>query len=163
MTISDALVKINEQLAPKIDNALAKEVFEEIRDEEVETIQESVYGVYTPHRYRRRGKNGGLGDASNIHIKGGTAKGGKLVVVNTTPPNPGGCGKTRMVTTDKSLPSLVEGGQGYHGYTYDFTEPGGDYLSPRPFTAKTVEHLQESKAHITALKEGLRRQGVKVK
>lgn len=163
MTISDALAKINKQLMPKVDDALTREVFAEVRNEEAATIQEVVYGVYTPHRYRRRGKNGGLGDADNIQIKGGTAKGGRLAVVNTTPPNPGGCGRTGMVTVDKSLPSLVEHGQGYHGHAYDFAQSGGDYLSPRPFTAKTVERLKESKAHITALKDGLRRQGVKVK
>lgn len=163
MTISDALRKISRQLAPKIDAALTQEVFEAIRIEEVATIQEVVYGGYTPHRYRRRNKNDGLGDPSNVQIKGGAAKGGKLSVVNTTPPNPGGCGRTRMVTVDKSLPSLVEYGQGYHGYTYDFAEYGGNYLAPRPFTEKTIEHLKESKTHITALKNGLRRQGMKVK
>ncbi len=163
MTLNDVLAKINEQLAAKIDNALTKEVFEEIRDEEIETISGEVYGVYKPQRYRRRGKNTGLGDAADIQIRGGAAKGGKLVVVNTTQPNPGGCGRTRMVTVNKSLPSLVEHGHGYNGYTYDFTWPGGDYLAPRPFTSKTVEHLKESRAHVTALKDGLRRQGVKVK
>lgn len=60
MTLSDALTKIGKQLAPKIDDALAKEVFEEVQDEEGATIYSEVYKVYTPRMYRRRGEYGGL-------------------------------------------------------------------------------------------------------
>lgn len=162
MKLSDALTKINKQLAPKIDDALTKEVFEEVKDEEAATIYEEVYKVYTPRMYRRRGEYGGLADPYNIEIRGGTAKNGVMAVINVTEPNPGGSVSKDQITTGKSLPELVEYGDGYKSYRYDFPS-NKRYMEPRPFTAKTIEHLKESQAHTAALKEGLRWQGVKVK
>ena len=170
MTIHEALAQANKQLASKIDKALFREVFEEVRDEEVATIYSEVYKIYTPHAkrckpYERRGEYGGLADPHNIEIEGGSASGGRLAVINTTAPNPGGVGAgfAGMVTVDKSLPELVEYGHGYNGNHYDFTPEERRYMEPRPFTEKTIEHLKESKAHVAALKSGLIRQGIKVK
>lgn len=84
----------------------------------------------------------------------------KLVVINTTNPNPDGCFDGAKVTTGKDLPALVEFGQGHKFYSYDFHGKGG-YMKPRPFTRKTLERLKQSKAHIAALKAGLKRQEVK--
>lgn len=161
MTLQDALKKVNRQLMPKINNALSKEVFAEIRDAEVSTIEKEVYEVYDPQEYRRRMASGGLADPKNIVIDGGVATGGRLAVVNMTPPNPGGCKNRRSVTTDKDLPSLVEYGDGYHGYRYDFASDGA-YMGPRPFTETAAEDLKKSGAHVKALKDGLRRQGINV-
>jgi uncharacterized protein with GYD domain len=36
-------------------------------------------------------------------------------------------------------------------------------MGPRPFTAKTIENLKKSRAHVSALKAGLKRQGINVK
>lgn len=163
MTIREALALANKQLVQKIDNAMTNEVFQEVQDEEAATIYSEVYKVYTPRIYRRRGEYGGLGDPYNIEILGGSAKNGVLVVVNMTEPNPGGCMDNSRVTTGKNLPELVEYGQGYKYYTYDFPRKGARFMKPRPFTAKTIEHLKESGAHIAALKAGLKRQGVNVK
>lgn len=162
MTIKEALAKANKHLIPKIDAAMTKEVFEEVRDEEVATIESVVYGVYKPRIYRRRGEYGGLADPYNIEIKGGAASGGKMVVVNTTEPNPGGCMDNSFVTTGKDLPALVEYGDGYKHYHYDFPKEGAAFMGPRPFTAKTIEHLKDSGAHVAAMKAGLKRQGVRV-
>jgi hypothetical protein len=163
MTIREALAVANKQLVQKIDNAMTNEVFKEVQDEEAATIFSEVYKVYTPRMYRRRGDMGGLGDPYNIEIRGGSAKGGVLVVVNVTEPNPGGCFDNSRVTTGKNLPELVEYGHGYKYYTYDFPSKKGRFMEPRPFTAKTIEHLKESGAHISALRAGLKRQGVRVK
>lgn len=161
MTIQQALAKVNRQLVSKIDSALSKEVFEEVRDEEVATIEDVVYGVYTPRIYRRRGEYGGLADPYNIEIQGGAAQGGRMAVVNVTDPNPGGCTSDAQVTTGKNLSQLVEHGDGYKFYRYDFSS-GGKYMWSRPFTAKTIENLKKSGAHVSALKAGLKRQGVNV-
>ena len=82
MNVREALEKANKQLMAKIDDAMTKEVFEEVQDEEAATIYSEVYKVYTPRMYRRRGEYGGLGDPYNIEIRGGAAKGGVMVVVN---------------------------------------------------------------------------------
>lgn len=161
MTLTDALTKINRQLATKIDDAMTKEVFEEVRDEEAATIYAEVYKVYTPRIYRRRGEYGGLADPYNIEIKGGVAKGGRMAVINVTDPNPGGTMNNDHVTTGKNLPELVEHGDGYKFYHYDF-HSRGRYMNARSFTAKTIENLKKNRAHVTALRDGLRRQGIKV-
>lgn len=162
MTLQDALKKVNGQLMPKINNALSKEVFAKVRDTEVSAIEKEVYEVYDPQGYRRRMASGGLSDPKNIVIEGGAATGGRLSVVNVTPQNPGGCKNGKFVTTDKDLPSLVEYGDGYQGYHYDFASDGA-YMGPRPFTETAAENLKKSGAHVKALKDGLRQQGVKVK
>jgi len=161
MTIKEALQKANKQLMVKIDNAMTKEVLEEVRDEEAATIYSEVYKVYTPRVYRRRGEYGGMADPYNIEIKDGAAKDGKMAVVNMTEPNPGGCLSDVRITTGKNLPELIEYGDGYKFYHYDFPSRGR-YMNPRPFTAKTIEHLRENGAHVVALKAGLKRQGVNV-
>ena len=159
MTFQGALEQINKQLSSKIDDALSKEVFEEVRDEEIATIEDEVYGVYKPKKYRRRGECGGLADQRNIE---GSVQGGVLTVANKTAPNPSGCVSGRLVTTGKNLPQLVEHGDGYKAYHYDFSSDGS-YMEARPFTAKAIENLKKSSAHVKALKDGLRRQGIKVK
>lgn len=159
MAVQKVLERINRQLSSKIDSALSKEVFEEVRDEEAATIESEVYGVYTPKKYRRRGEHGGLADQRNIQ---GSVQSGVLTVVNRTAPNPSGCVNSRLVTTDKNLPQLVEHGDGYKSYHYNFPSDGS-YMEARPFTAKIVENLKKSGAHVKALKDGLKRRGVKVK
>ena len=57
MTIREALAKANQQLMTKIDDAMTKEVFDEVRDEETATIYSEVYKVYTPRIYRRIGRS----------------------------------------------------------------------------------------------------------
>lgn len=83
-------------------------------------------------------------------------------MANITPPNPGGCIINSLVTTDKVLPELVEHGDGYKSYHYDF-QSEGRYMKERPFTAKTVENLKKNGDHVKALKAGLKRHGVKVR
>ena len=161
MTIAEALKQANEKLKPKIDNALTKEVFEAVRETEAAVIPDVVYGAYQPVIYQRRGQYEGLGDTYNIEIAGGAARGGVLTVVNTTEPNHGGVIDRDRVTTDKNLPLLVERGQGAGG-AYDFPRRGRGYMKPRPFTDKTIEALMITREHVEALKDGLRRQGVKI-
>ena len=52
MTIREALAKANQQLMTKIDDAMTKEVFDEVRDEETATIYSEVYKVYLPPPWR---------------------------------------------------------------------------------------------------------------
>ena len=159
MTIREALEKANAALQKKVDDTLTNEVFAEVQDEEAASIYEEVYKSYTPKMYRRRNQYEGLAYPENIEIKGGAAKDGRLVVINVTKPNPDGCVDEEQVTTGKNLPALVEFGQGHNFYRYDFPTDGSfrSYMKPRPFTRKTVEHLKESKAHVSAMAEGLKK------
>ena len=161
MTIKGALKEANRRIAAKIDEALDHEVADAVRSEEVETILDVVYGVYTtPVMYDRRGDFGGMADPYNIEHE---VKNGKLVVVNNTDPNPGGVVDIDQVTTGKYLDQLIEYGHDSSGGVYDFPKAGAKFMKPRPFTQKTMEHLDKNKAHVDALRDGLKRRGVKVR
>ncbi len=162
MNLKQALAMANEKVKKNIDSVLSNEVFEAVKEEESAAIDSVVYGAYVPKKYRRRGMGAGMADDSNIVIKGGTASDGKLTVVNITEPNPGGCLDNARVTTDKNLPKLIEFGNGYDGNFYDFPK-GGSFTKPRPFTRTTVENLKNNKAHIIAMKNGLKKRGLNIK
>ena len=158
MTIREALNLANKQLAEKIDSALENEVAATVKETEVATIDKVVYDAYAPKVYRRRGDFGGMADINNLEQ---AVSDGVLTIRNTTDPNPGGTINNSAVTTDKHLDELVEYGHGGVGGFYDFPKYGATFMKPRPFTKKTIEHLSQGKSHVAALKEGLKRQGVK--
>ena len=159
-SLQQQLDRIAAKLAPKIDNALAHEVADAVRDEESATIKEVVYGVYTPKLYRRRGDIDGFGDDYNIEAK---VKNGTLTVRNVTEPNPGGVLNNAQVTTGKHLDELIEYGYGSANGSYDFPKRGAAFMKARPFTKKTIEHLKQNKAHVKALKKGLKRLNITTK
>lgn len=163
VNLKQALALAKSKVQSKIDDTLSNEVFKAIKEEESVAIDSEVYGVYTPKRYRNRGLGGGMADPSNIVISGGSASNGKLTVVNITEPNPTGCEDNWRVTTDKNLPELIEFGQGYKSMGYDFPHNGLRYMEPRPFTKKTIENLKSNKAHVEAMKNGLKKRGLNIK
>ena len=156
--LQQQLDRIAAKLASKIDNALANEVADAVREEEAATIKEVVYSVYTPKLYRRRGNLDGFGDPYNIDAE---VKDGVLTVKNVTEPNPGGTLNDGAVTTGKSLDKLVEYGHGSVGGSYDFPMRGADFMKPRPFTAETIKRLRKTKKLVHALQKGLKRQKIK--
>lgn len=155
--LQQQLDRIAAKLASKIDNALANEVADAVREEEAATIKEVVYGVYTPKLYRRRGDLDGFGDPYNINAE---VKDGVLTVKNVTEPNPGGTLNDGAVTIGKHLDQLIEYGYGSVNGTYDFPKRGAAFMKARPFTKKTIEHLKQNKLHVSALKKGLKRLGI---
>lgn len=134
-----------------VRSALKEEVAKVVIEEEREAIFSVVYdGFGEPEVYERRGSRGGLQDPHNIEAK---VAGGSTVleVVNRTPPNPKARDQEK-VTTDKNLAETVE-----YGLRYDFLP-----VYPRPFTQETIRRLAESKKHVGALADGLRRRGLDV-
>ena len=159
MTISEAIAHVQSEVRAKIDVALNAEVADAVKEEEANTTISVVYGVYTPKVYRRRGDFGGIADIYNMDH---TVSGGVLKVVNATEANDYDAFGSGKVTTGKDLPLLIERGHGNGGF-YDFPRRGRAYMGPRPFTATTIKNLAGNKAHVDALKAGLKRQGLKVK
>lgn len=146
-----------------VDSALTTEVYEAVKEAQQEAIQKEVYDKYQPMNYERRKYNGGLIADENIVIVGGVAKNGILIVKNITPPNPylnGVSGAQSTTPLSSTTPYLVEYGiSNPDGYGYDYwSKP-----KARPFTARTLDDLQASGACKTALKNGLKRQGIAVK
>lgn len=159
MTIKQALEKANKQIQKKVDNALNTEVFDTIVSVETEMIVDTVYSKYRPIIYERRGEYEGLGDPYNIVIDGGKATGGVMKIINITEPNPEPYGQA---TVGKNLPELIEYGNGYKGYRYDFGRRRAPFVKPRPFTQATIDYLNEYKPHVYALGNSLSKQGLNV-
>jgi hypothetical protein len=139
-------------LKTAVSDTLRKEVFEEVKKCEQEHIQSDVYDVYSPSVYQRRGLSNGLGADDNIVLT--EIDNLSIEVVNTTDPNSDYNG-----TTDKYLSDLVEYGDGYNGYYYDYPTNRA-FTESRPFQENTVKDLQTSKKHIQAMREGLSKRGI---
>lgn len=147
-------------LQKTVDRVLTEDVFPVIQQEEVQAVDDVVYSMPTSGYYQRRYDYEGIGDSDNIVIKGGAAKNGIMAVVNETDPNPYLNGRSgARATVNKSLPYVIEYGIGQPG------DPGYDYWAgkPRRFTATTIDRLDASGAHVIALKNGLRKHGIKVR
>jgi len=137
-------------LRKKIGSALEVEVGDTIRAVMQAHVETDVYSEYTPYMYERRGSsNGGLGDIDNMETT--LLDKMTLMLVNTTLPNPR---YRHSALGSWSVAKAVELGE-----HYQFSCPPG----PRPFTHKTAVDLYRNKQHITALKAGLRRQGLNIK
>lgn len=167
MTVGQALKKLQPALEKRIDDVLNNEVLKAVQDVQSDAAAKIVYSTPTSGYYKRRGDGisygygDGIGDPVNMVAEGGSAKGGRLVVINVTDPNPylNGINGDRA-TVNKSLVYVVEHGSGQTG------DPGYDYWKnpkARPFIAETRKELRRTKAHVEALRRGLSRRGVKTR
>lgn len=140
-------------LKSDIKDTLSKEVFDEVRDIELEHVQRDVFDSYRPKIYNRR-SSGGIDDPRNIV---GQVDDMTLYVDNVTPYNPG-YGTYNSGTTLADLINEGEGGK--HKLYYDFT---GNFIQPRPFLDNTQNEVDKSNRVENALKKGLQRRGYTVK
>ena len=151
------LKELQNALQDKIDYALLTDVADTVSDVMTDHIARDVYDVYTPATYKRRLNNGGLLDKDNINS---SIEENTLVVENNTKGKPYyrvGAGFTYSQNKGKEIVGVIETGDGYdiHDWEYDGV--------PRPFIQNTREDLKNNKYHITALKQGLEKQGLEVK
>lgn len=158
MTVNN-LKDLRKILEKKIEESLDKEVTNTIRDVMLNNIEETVYDTYEPSQYKRRYEKEGLSDPSNI---GGVIVNGELQVFNATAGNPDIYinGKRDVSQNDGDyLAPIIEYGKGY-----DFSSENGNngYEKPRPFVENTREELKQTKAHVKALKQGLKNRGINV-
>lgn len=92
------------------------------------SIQENVYGQYSPFMYKRRGDEGGLADYDNIQATYHPAdKELEIEAIATGNPN--------YTPTDGRLDDLIESG------TYNY-RPADGSLGPRPFYEKAEAMLE---------------------
>ena len=116
-------------------DVMKKEVADEAKQSMSEAVQSSVYDVYAPKYYTRRGKNGGLADTDNYdvyEIPDG------IEVVNNTPPDNG---------SSVDLDDIICNGLGQQPF-------------PRDFYKETIDTLNRSDDFRAALKEGLKARGI---
>ena len=126
-----------------------------IKQELVNQAEEIVYGAYDPIIYNRRGS---LIDESNYQIdKSGDMS---LTVIPVASFNPA----YGTSNGGNQLAGLVNYGNGWGGYSYDFTPRSkpATYKAPRPFIDYTKELLAEGMFK-DLLEEGLLQQGLDVR
>ena len=121
----------------KIQDTMVDEVAETVKENMAESIQETVYDSYTPEYYTRRMQNGGLIDQSNMEV---TEIPNGISVRDVAPLDNG--------NSQYALDEIVVEGMGRMPYSRDFYETCEDRLS-------------SNQEHVTALKKGLNKRGIK--
>jgi len=151
-SLSELFVQIN----AGIDNALNHEVATFVKSAQSDAVDKTVYDVYAPKMYDRRGENGGLGDERNMIA---SVSNGVLEVVNAARPN-------EKYPLDSATPHPAISSLGIslaeavvRGVGYDFT--GGPYEQPRDFIGKTRDNLSSNSKLRTAVKTGLKRMNIR--
>ncbi len=140
----------------KINDALVNECADTIKRTEQDNIINMVYDSFEPSDYydRRGMYGGGLNDIDNMEAT--LTESGTLTVSNNTPFNPierwDGGYYDNAFPDDYSLAYVVE-----HGNNGLIPSPA------KPFTKATVDELNKTKAHVEAMKRGLRKHGLTVK
>lgn len=150
-TIEQALSYIEKS----INKTLQKEVANQVKETMQDQIHETVYSVYNPQVYNRRGMENGLLDINNIQstpIENG------IEVKNVAPLNTE-YGIASQDLFGETLDEIIV----YGGDYYEFQGTGrGAYLQPRDFYTATIEELERSGLVISTLIDGLKKTGIEI-
>ena len=145
----DDIDKLLKDMRSDIEDTLSKEVFEEVRDIEMEHVYRDVLSTYSPKIYDRRGTSG-IDDPRNVI---GYVKDMSLEVDNVTPFNDG----YGTYNRGNGLADLINEGDGGASHLYyDFT---GNFIQPRPFLDNTQEEIDKTDRVDRTLEKGLKRRG----
>lgn len=142
----DDIDELLNDIRSDIEETLKDEVFDEVRDIELEHIERDVLSTYTPKIYERR-DIGGIDDPKNIV---GYVKDMQLSVDNITQFNTGYGTKHRGT----GLAQLINDGDSFNGYFYDYP---GEFNQPRPFLDHTILEVEQSNRVENALEKGMRK------
>ena len=142
----DDIDELLNDIRSDIEDTLKDEVFEEVRDIELEYIERDVLSAYMPKIYERR-TSGGIDDPRNIV---GYVKDMLLSVDNITPFNTGYGTKKRGT----GLAQLINEGDSFNGYFYDYP---GEFNQPRPFLDNTILEVEKTDRVENALEKGMRK------
>lgn len=149
------MAEINKYIQKVIDSGLKTVLASVVKEREAEAAKLVVYDAYSPKDYDRRGS---LMQTDDEHMST-TVVNGTLVVTNIASFND----KLSMKNSGRGLAYLVEGGDGSHGFYYNWRIPNDrepTYLEPRPFIEITRETLRDSSELSDELKNWLRANGI---
>ena len=148
----DDIDKLLKDMRSDIEDTLSKEVFEEVRDIEMEHVYRDVLSTYSPKIYERR-STGGIDDIRNIV---GYVKDMHLEVDNVTRFNDG----YGTYNHGYGLAGVINEGEGGMSHLYyDFT---GNFIQPRPFLDNTQEEIDKTDRVDRVLEKGMKRRGYDV-
>lgn len=142
----DDIDELLNDIRSDIEETLKDEVFDEVREIELEHIERDVLSAYTPKIYERR-TSGGIDDPRNIV---GYVKDMQLSVDNITEFNSGYGTKHRGT----GLAQLINDGDSFNGYFYDYP---GEFNQPRPFIDNTILEVEKTDRVENALEKGMRK------
>lgn len=131
------LNELKKYVDSKVKKTLINEVAPHVKERLQDHVDSDVY-IYEPKKYHRTGQ---LRDEIDIVE---TEVGVKVFPTRSE--------------YDRNIPEIIETGKGYmySGYGYD-------YEHPRPFAQNTKEELKKKRTHVVKMKQGLQKQGLKVK
>ncbi len=135
----DNLDQLFQHLETQIQDVMRHEVADTAKETVRNAVQEDVYDVFEPKFYTRRKENGGMSDMENYSVE--EVPNG-IVIRNNTPLDNG--------RNSPRLDKLVVFGEGRMPF-------------PRDFYSGASDMLEQSKAHVSALKKGLKDCGIDVK
>lgn len=144
----DILLK---DLKSDIEDTLMDEVLDEVKNIEIEHIEQDVFSVYSPSIYERRSTDG-IDDPNNIV---GEVRGLQLEVDNVAEFN----NDYGTYNRGRGLADLVNDGEGKSGYYYDYP---GEFERERPFIDNTIEEIQKTDSVENALAKGLKKRNYDV-
>lgn len=121
----------------QVQDTMIDEVAETVKENMAESIQETVYDSYDPQHYTRRMQNGGLIDKDNMEV---TKIPNGISVRDVAPLDNG--------NSQYALDEIIVKGMGYMPWARDF------YFD-------TEDKLSANQEHVTALKNGLNKRGIK--
>lgn len=159
--VEDALKYANKLLKKKADDVLFNEVADKVRNIEQEHIYSDVYSRPESNKYKRRYSNGGFGDINNIVKR---KDDDAVTISNDTEFNPylngrnGSGGISANASRANGLDGLINYGNGWNGIYYDWSDE-----SFTLYFENTLCELNNSKAHIDTMKNGLKRLGLDVR
>lgn len=131
-----------------IEDALAQEVLDEVKNIELKHVERDVFAVYSPKIYKRR-SSGGIDDENNII---GKVRNMQLRVDNTTAFNEGYGTWNHGV----GLADLINNGDSMKGYFYDYP---GEFNKSRPFLDNTILEIESTDSVDNALAKGMKKRG----
>lgn len=144
----DSLLK---DLKSDIEDALACEVLDKVKEIEIRHVKEDVFSVYSPSIYERRSTDG-LDDPQNIV---GEVRDMQLEVDNITEFN----NDYGTYNHGIGLADLINDGERRSGFYYDYP---GAFENPRPFIDNTIEEIERTSSVEDALAEGLKKRNYDV-
>lgn len=144
----DTLLK---DLKSDIEDTLMDEVLDEIKNIEIEHIEEDVFAVYTPSIYKRR-QNDGIDDPDNII---GEVHNMQLEVDNVTEFND----DYGTYNHGIGLADLINDGERRSGFFYDYQ---GEFEKARPFIDNTIDEIEQTDSVENALAKGLKKRNYDV-
>lgn len=165
-------------LKDSIDIALATTVKDKVLSTIIDQAVGTVYDAYTPNKYERRGT---IIDEESYEVDSNESLKMKVTAVaefnkktlvwergkKGRKGKPGTAGHwvvSTSINEGNELAGLINYGDGWHGYYYDFVSPEEaqhpTYTAPRPFLDEASELLNDGIA-AELLAEGLSKQGIK--